>query len=85
MGDVRPDEARKFYEEDEDSARVFSIFDAAERQGRLRRTAPPDRSELVPLPELLGQLWRELKELRLWERAVKFLHRVTAGSRSKVG
>ena len=73
MAGMRPDEAREFYEDDEDPAKVFAIFDAARREGRLRKTEPPQpRPDLVPLRELareLGrELARELRELRLLDR-----------------
>lgn len=37
MAGMGPEEARQFYEEDEDPSRVFARFDAAEKG----RTAPP--------------------------------------------
>jgi hypothetical protein len=62
MAGMRPDEAERFYEEDEDPAKVFAVFDAAKRAGRLRRTTPPGpRPELVPLRELRAELARELR------------------------
>ena len=83
MAGVRPDDARQFYEEDEDPGRVFSIFDAAEKA----RTAPPsERPDLVPLRELLADLVRELRKLRLRDRVGRFLRRVVDAveSHSKV-
>jgi hypothetical protein len=74
MAGMGPDEARHFYEEDEDPARVFSVFDAAEKQGRLQETGPPSqRPDLVPLRELLAELVRELRQLRLLERLFRML------------
>lgn len=75
MARMRPDEARRFYEEDEDPARIHALFDAAERDGRLRQTEPPPgRPELTPLRELAHELGRELahqlRELRLGDRLV---------------
>jgi hypothetical protein len=86
MAGMRPDEARKFYEEDEEPAKVFAIFDAAERGGRLQRTAPPKpRPELVPLRELLGELLRDLRQFRLRDRAGRALRHLadTIESHSK--
>jgi hypothetical protein len=37
MRGMRPEEAREFYEEDEDPAKVFVLFDAAKREGRLSK------------------------------------------------
>jgi hypothetical protein len=37
MKDVRAEEARRFFEEDEDPSEVFAAFDAAEKG----RTSPP--------------------------------------------
>lgn len=38
---MSPDEAKEFYEEDEDPALIHALFDAAEREGRLGLTEPP--------------------------------------------
>jgi hypothetical protein len=49
MAGMGPDEARQFYEEDEDSAQVHALVDAAERERRLALTEPPPgRPELGP-------------------------------------
>jgi hypothetical protein len=92
MAGMRPEEAKDFYEEDEDPARVFALFDAAERQGKLERTEPPSaRQELVPLHELLAalaaELRRDLRELQLRERLALLLERAARAMRShhKVG
>jgi hypothetical protein len=78
MVGMRAEEARDFYEEDEDPARVFALFDAAEKGS----TASPERSssgepDLTPLPELLrevgSQLRRDIKKLRLRERLILLL------------
>jgi hypothetical protein len=74
MSSMRPEEAEHFYEEDEDPARVHALFDAAEREKRLRLTGPPERRpDLVPLRELLAGLMSELRQLRLWERLFRAL------------
>jgi hypothetical protein len=87
MASMRPEEAKDFYEEDEDPARVFALFDAAERQGKLRRTEPPARPELVPLHELLAALATELRrdwrELQLRERLSLLLERAARAMRSR--
>jgi hypothetical protein len=44
MAGMRPEEARQFYEEDEDPARVFALFDDADKG----RTAPPSRAGTRP-------------------------------------
>jgi hypothetical protein len=78
---MRAEEARDFYEEDEDPARVFALFDAAEKG----RTSPPDRltpreSDLTPLRDLLRELGTQLKQdakkLRLRHRLVLVLRHV---------
>jgi hypothetical protein len=38
---MSPDEARQFYEEDEDPAKIRALYDAARRSRRLRLTEPP--------------------------------------------
>jgi hypothetical protein len=91
MVGMRPEEARDFYEEDEDPARVFARFDAAEKG----RTAPPKRSppqepDLTPLRELIRelgtQLRQDLRKLRLRDRLALLLRHMTnaMGSRTKV-
>jgi hypothetical protein len=84
---MRPEEARDFYEEDEDPARVFAIFDAAKRQERLGRTEPPGQQpDLLPLRELLAYLWHDLQRLRLRQRASRFLRRhMTHAVKSRTG
>lgn len=81
MVGMRADEARDFYEEDEDPARVFALFDAAEKG----RTAPPERPpsrepDLTPLGELLRELGTQLKQdmrkLRLRDRLALLLRHV---------
>lgn len=90
MAAMRPDEARRFYEEDEDPARIHAQFDAAEREGRLRQTEPPPgRPELTPLRELAHGLGRELahqlRELRLGDRLVLVVrHLARAIERTRV-
>ena len=90
MAGVKPEEARQFYEEDEDPAKVFALFDAAKREGRTGRTAPPEsRQHLIPLRVLLGELGRELarelRELRLRDRlAAGLRHLARAIERTRV-
>jgi hypothetical protein len=90
MTAMKPDEARRFYEEDEDPARIHDLFDAAEREGRLRLTEPPrGRTELMPLRDLAhelgGELAHQLHELRLGDRLVRVVRRLArAIERSKV-
>jgi hypothetical protein len=78
MGCMSPDEARQFYEEDEDPAKIRALYEAARRSGRLRLTeTPPPRPQPMPLGELLAglvtevvtDLRRVLRELRLRDRA----------------
>ena len=63
MASMRPDEARHFSEQDEDPAKVFALFDAAEREGGLGRTAPssPHIPGLAPLRELASSFVAELR------------------------
>jgi hypothetical protein len=83
MAGVKPEEAKRFYEEDEDPAKVFALFDAAKREGRTGRTAPP---ELQPLRRsivvLIRDLRRDLRELHVWERLVLALERAASAIRS---
>jgi hypothetical protein len=83
MAGMRPDEAKQFYEDDEDPAKVFAIFDAAKQEGQLGRTEPP---ELQPLRQLLAdlarELWRDLRELRIRERIALRLERAASAIRS---
>lgn len=44
MVGMRPEKARNFYEEDEDPARVFALFDAAEKAIPHHRSAVRQRS-----------------------------------------
>jgi len=83
MVGMRAEEAQDFYEEDEDPARVFALFDAAEKG----RTAPPEvaassEPDLTPLRELLHELGTQLRQdvrkLRLRERFVLLLRNVAA-------
>lgn len=86
MASMRPEEARDFYEEDEDPAQVFAIFDAAKRQGRLQRTEPPGQQpDLLPLRELLAQFWRDLQKLRLRDRVIRLRHQITDAMKSHTG
>lgn len=84
MAGVKPEEAKQFYEEDEDPARVFAIFDAAEKG----RTAPPgdrrppQRTDLVPLRELVDDLVAELRKLRLRDRVARALEHLADAIRS---
>lgn len=84
MDGMRPEEARDFYEEDEDPARIFVLFDAAEKG----HTAPRDgRSErepdLVPLRDLARQLARDLQKLKLRDRALRVLHHLANAMASR--
>jgi len=83
MAGVKPEEAKRFYEEDEDPAKVFALFDAAKREGRTGRTEPP---ELRPLRQQLAELARDirrgLRELRIWERVALSLERAASAIRS---
>jgi hypothetical protein len=91
MVGMRVEEARDFYEEDEDPTRVFALFDAADKD----RTAPPkhrpsQKPDLVPLRELLRklgtQLRQDMRELRPGDRvALLFQHIAdTLGQHTKV-
>jgi hypothetical protein len=77
MAGMRREEARSFYEEDEDPQRIFAPFDA----GQKRSTRPPARrgEELRPMSELVGDLVGDLRQLRLRERiALAWKHLSTA-------
>lgn len=85
MTDMTPDEARQFYEEDEDPAEIRARFELARRQGRLRLTAEPKpRPEPMPVGEMLAGLVTEiasdvrrmLREVRLRDRAQKWRHNI---------
>jgi hypothetical protein len=83
---MRPEQARDFYEEDEDPARIFALFDAADKG----RTAPhgdhPAREpDLVPLRDLARQLARDLRKLRLRDRALRVLHHLASAMASRTG
>lgn len=71
MRGMSPEAARKFCEQDEDPAEVFAAFDAAERQGRLGRTGPPQ--EPPSMHELAELIRRLLRELRLRDRIARLL------------
>jgi hypothetical protein len=80
---VSPEEAEQFYEDDEDPAKVFAIFDAAKREGRLGHTEPPELRPLrQQLAELARDLRRDLRELRIWERIALRLERAADTIRS---
>ena len=84
MTGMRPEQARDFYEEDEDPARIFALFDAADKG----RTAPHDdhprrEPELVPLRDLARQLARDLRKLRLKDRAMRVLHHLANAMASR--
>lgn len=82
MAGVRPDEARRFYEDDEDPARVLDLFDRA-RKGRTRRPARP--SEPIPWGQLAAELRRALREVRLRDRLARVLrHAASAIERHRV-
>ena len=74
MAAMRPEEAMKFYEEDEDPERLIAMFDAARDDGRLRQTRRPEPNDgdLKPLgqvrAELMHELRKQLRELHLGER-----------------
>jgi hypothetical protein len=81
MVSMKAEEARGFYEEDEDPAQVFALFDAASKG----RTEAPERvtsqeSGLTPLPELLrevgSQLRQDLGKLRLRDRLALLLRQL---------
>lgn len=78
---MRPEKARNFYEEDEDPAQVFALFDAAEKG----HTAPPQRGpstefDLTPMRELLrevgSQLRQDIRKLRLRDRLALLLRHI---------
>ncbi len=89
MKGMRPDQAKQFYEEDEDPKKVFALFDAARQQGKLSQTRRSERRDLMPLSQLAIQLLRELRrdlhELRLGERVARGLDRAADTLRSKAG
>ena len=60
MAGMSPEQAREFYEEDEDPKRVIGLFDAARREGRLSRTRRP-RPREQPLGDLFAEILRELR------------------------
>lgn len=49
------EQAQQYSEEDEEPEKAFAAFDAAERQGRLRRTAPHGRSWIEKLRDGLAE------------------------------
>jgi hypothetical protein len=84
MPGIRPEQARDFCEQDEDPARIFALFDAADKG----RTAPHDdhprqEAELVPLRDPVRQMARDLQELRLRDRALRVLHHLTSAMASR--
>jgi hypothetical protein len=83
---MRSDQAEKFYEEDEDPAKVFATFDAARRQGRTGKTAPTPQPELAPMTEVLAgmahEMRREIRQLRLRERIQPLLERLAEALKS---
>ncbi len=58
MTGVRPEDARSFYEEDEDPAKVFAIFDAAEKGRTGPRSQPPNPRWVVKLRNGIAALLR---------------------------
>jgi len=87
MAGMRPEQARQFYEEDEDPKKVIGLFDAARDEGRLSQTRPPKpRPEPMPLADLLTELVRELRrelrELRIRDRLARQLQRAADALRS---
>jgi hypothetical protein len=78
MVGMRAEEAQDFYEDDEDPAQVFALFDAAEKGHTTSPERPlPPETDLMPLPDLLrevsGQLRRDLRKLRLRDRLALLL------------
>jgi hypothetical protein len=49
------EQAQHYSEEDEDPEKVFAVFDTAEREGRLRRTAPHGPSWIEKLRDGLAE------------------------------
>src|SRR5258707_9047621 len=87
MAGMRPEQARQFYEEDEDPKKVIGLFDAARDEGRLSQTRPPKpRPEPMPLADLLTEPARELRpelpELRIPDRLARQLQRAADALRS---
>jgi len=86
MATMRPDQAERFYEEDEDPARVFATFDAARRQGRTGKTAPTPQPELSPMTEVLAgmvhEMRREVRQFRFRERLALLLERLSEALKS---
>lgn len=56
MASVKPQEAERFYEEDEDPARVFAVFDA----GQQGQTQQPGQAGLSPRPGRLAGIRQRL-------------------------
>jgi hypothetical protein len=78
---MRAEEARDFYEEDEDPARVFALFDAAEKDRTKPTPRRPSREpDLTPLRELLRevgtQIRQDVRKLRLRDRFALLLRHV---------
>jgi hypothetical protein len=84
MSGMRPEQARDFYEEDEDPARIFALFDAA---GKARTAPHGDHAgggpDLVPLRDLARQLASDLRKLRLRDRALRVLHHLASAMASR--
>jgi hypothetical protein len=84
MTDMRPEQAEDFYEEDEDPARIFALFDAAGKGRTAPRGDHPGREpDLVPLRDLARQLARDLRKLRLRDRAPRVLHHLASAMASR--
>jgi hypothetical protein len=84
MTGMRPEQARDFYEEDEDPARIFALFDAADKGGTAPHDDHPRREpDLVPLRDLARQLAADLRKLRLKDRALRVLHHLAGAMASR--
>jgi hypothetical protein len=62
MASVKPQEAERFYEEDEDPSRVFALFDA----GQKRRTQRPGQPGPSPRPGKLAGIRQRLAVVLRW-------------------
>jgi hypothetical protein len=81
---MRPEQARDFYEEDEDPARIFALFDAAGKGRTASHGDHPGREpDLVPLRDLARQLARDLRKLRMRDRALWVLHHLASAIASR--
>lgn len=84
MTGMRPEQARDFYEEDEDPARIFALFDAADKGRTVPHDDHPGREQdLVPLRDLARQMVGDLRKLRLRDRALRVLHHLTSAMVSR--